>query len=178
MHGGKSTGPLTEEGKKVARQNAEKHGLRSDPKRYQQDMSDDLRLRYEELVETIARAEGVEKDPMRLAIVRDFVILEMMAEGARAWLFKRGFLTVEGWRAVHHAGSFVVETDVHGNAIPEPAVPAHLVEYVGKIAKWKARLHDALRQGTGKDGDSGKRTVSEESRAALRRIFEPAAEGA
>jgi hypothetical protein len=45
------------------------------------------------------------------------------------------------------------------------------VEYVGKIAKWKARLHDALRQGTGKEGDAGRVTLADESRQQLRRLF-------
>lgn len=181
-HGGRSSGPKSVEGKGEARQNAVKHGLRSSPARYRADMSDDLRLRYEELVATIAEAEGVSKSPLDLAIVRDFVLVEMMLEGGRVWLFRRGFLTVEGWRSVKltmegGGGALVPETDVGGEQIPEPVVPESLVGYVNTLSRLKAKLHERLRSGTGKIGDPGRLSVAEESRRRLQDLFPDDDEG-
>lgn len=151
-HGGKSTGPKTTAGKKQVRQNAQKHSAYSDPKRFRDDLPDQLARLFDDQVDEICTAEGVTKSLDR-ALVESFVTAVMMERQVRTYLIKNGVITAEVYKQVKSGEDFVDVEDTDDNQVQDVVIKGSLMGALGTIVRMKRELHNQLRAHTGERGD-------------------------
>lgn len=132
LHGGRSTGPRTPEGKRRSRENALAHGLRQDPVLFRERLTDADRAELTALVDRICEEESVTKELDRL-LVLDFVTAEAVMQLGRESLKEDA-----------------VKVAKDGTIVLNPALA-----YMRTWASIKQRVHERLRAGTGERGDAG-----------------------
>lgn len=157
-HGGASTGPKTEEGKKIVGANGVTHGATQRPEKFRERMSPEQKAAFERLVDAVMVEEKLSAQLDRF-LVRDAVTAELLLSDARGWLMEKGLVL---------ADEYVKARNDHGEIMASPEIPASLIEAMRVLTRLKERVHERLRSGTGKVGDAGKHTIDDPlSRAAL-----------
>lgn len=155
-HGGKATGPRTAEGKKEARQNATKHGLYSDPLVFLENLDGEARAKLDSLVRELITSEfgkGAVVSHADLVVARDLVLADLIATRGIQYLTKE-------W------------TTLYGeDGRPLGVAQSDALAQWGGLARLKASLRAALRQGTGERGDPNRVTAAEATRRRLQDIF-------
>lgn len=138
LHGGRSTGPKSVEGKRVSRMNGLTHGAWRDLAKVADELTPEGREAFDALVDAICDEEGVSAG-LDVGLVRTYVTAAIVEDDARVWMLRRGL--VHGEDRPYSKGQPVGEVDL-------PVVPTGLVDALTRLASVKQKVHERLRAKT------------------------------